>query len=87
MAASLHTNSVLFLPPAKLGEGNAFIFLHLFVEGVKRGAVLEDVWWRGCGRHPPLDTEEDPLDPEADPPVEKATEASATHPTGMHSCS
>ena len=50
---------------------------------------------RGCGKHPPdpetntplPDPEADTsLDPEADTPVETATEAGGTHPTGMHSC-
>ena len=39
------------------------------------------------GRHPlgPRNRHT-PLDPEADLPVETATEAGDTHPTGMHSC-
>ena len=37
-----------------------------------------------------MDSEADPLEPEAlippPPPVETATEAGGTHPTGMHCC-
>ena len=39
-----------------------------------------------CGRHP-LDPEADTPSPRGRPsPVETATEAGGTHPTGMHSC-
>ena len=37
MAASLHTNPALFSPPAKLREGNAFMFLHLSDSFCSRG--------------------------------------------------
>ena len=42
--------------------------------------------WGGVGGGGEGGVVDTPVDPEADPPVEMATEESGTHPTGMYSC-
>ena len=83
----------LFLPPANQvilfrGCGKRWRWRGCVV----KGCVVGTPWSRG--RHPSSDPETNalhqeadisPQDPEADTPVETATEVGGTHPTGMHS--